>query len=272
MKGGLPKGPSEKDMEAHMATDVTQLARTWVAREFWGREPGKEVDHSAVFAKATLVCVAADGELSPSERDEVLGGCAVRGIPAAVIDELRSYDAKDDLVAGGTPEDGAGPAHVRPHRADHVHGAAMRAPTRHGRHVAAEQRLEQAGQRVPIELALEGRIVTVVEHRGLLAGHVPVGPKRSVRTRSAGKPSRTRALAASGCNVVINGFGDAAVIEKIRSSIEAEHKVKCLYIGADMTRPADIEAMFVTTREKLGPVAEAEEVEDDPGGPQPSSE
>jgi 3-hydroxybutyrate dehydrogenase len=63
-----------------------------------------------------------------------------------------------------------------------------------------------------------------------------------------------RALAASGCNVVINGFGDPAAIEKIRASIEAEHKVKCLYIGADMTRPADIEAMFVATREKLGPV------------------
>jgi 3-hydroxybutyrate dehydrogenase len=64
----------------------------------------------------------------------------------------------------------------------------------------------------------------------------------------------SRALAASGCNVVINGFGDAAGIERLRQSIETEHKVKCLYVGADMTRPADIEAMFATTREKLGAV------------------
>ena len=45
-----------------------------------------------------------------------------------------------------------------------------------------------------------------------------------------------RALAAAGNNIVLNGFGDAAVIEKIRSGIEAEHKVKCLYSGADMTK------------------------------------
>jgi 3-hydroxybutyrate dehydrogenase len=63
-----------------------------------------------------------------------------------------------------------------------------------------------------------------------------------------------RALAASGCNVVINGFGDAAAIEKLRASIEAEHKVKCLYYGADMTKTDQIEAMFATTREALGAV------------------
>jgi 3-hydroxybutyrate dehydrogenase len=63
-----------------------------------------------------------------------------------------------------------------------------------------------------------------------------------------------RALAAAGNNVVLNGFGDAAAIEKLRASIEAEHKVKCIYSGADMTKPADIEALFATTREKLGPV------------------
>lgn len=63
-----------------------------------------------------------------------------------------------------------------------------------------------------------------------------------------------RALAEAGNNVVINGFGDAAAIEKLRASIEADYKVTCLYSGADMTRPADIEALFAMTREKLGPV------------------
>ncbi|MEQ1610553.1 MAG: 3-hydroxybutyrate dehydrogenase [Hyphomonadaceae bacterium] len=63
-----------------------------------------------------------------------------------------------------------------------------------------------------------------------------------------------RALAASGCNVVINGFGDAVAIERLRVAIEAEHKVKCLYSGADMTKTDQIEAMFATTREALGPV------------------
>jgi 3-hydroxybutyrate dehydrogenase len=63
-----------------------------------------------------------------------------------------------------------------------------------------------------------------------------------------------RALAASGCNIVINGFGDAAAIEKIRTSIEADSKVKCVYSPADLTKPADIEAMFALTRETFGPV------------------
>jgi 3-hydroxybutyrate dehydrogenase len=63
-----------------------------------------------------------------------------------------------------------------------------------------------------------------------------------------------RALGASGCNVVINGFGEAAAIEKLRASIEADSKVKCLYSSADMTKPDQIEAMFDMTREALGPI------------------
>jgi 3-hydroxybutyrate dehydrogenase len=63
-----------------------------------------------------------------------------------------------------------------------------------------------------------------------------------------------KALAAAGHNVVINGFGDAAAIEKLRASIEAEHKVKCIYSNADMTKPDQIEAMFATVKERLGPV------------------
>ena len=63
-----------------------------------------------------------------------------------------------------------------------------------------------------------------------------------------------RALAAAGNNVVLNGFGDAAAIEKLRASIAAEHNVTCLYSSADMTKPDQIEAMFATVKEQLGPV------------------
>ena len=63
-----------------------------------------------------------------------------------------------------------------------------------------------------------------------------------------------RALAAAGNNIVLNGFGDAAAIEKIRSSIESSAKVKCVYSAADMTKPADIEAMFAIAREAFGSV------------------
>lgn len=52
-----------------------------------------------------------------------------------------------------------------------------------------------------------------------------------------------RALAAEGANVMLNGFGDAAEIEKIRAGLESEFGVKALYSPADMSKPAEIAAM-----------------------------
>ena len=56
--------------------------------------------------------------------------------------------------------------------------------------------------------------------------------------------SYARALAAQGANVMINGFGDAAAIEKERAAIESEFGVKAVYSAADMTRPDQIAAMI----------------------------
>jgi 3-hydroxybutyrate dehydrogenase len=61
-----------------------------------------------------------------------------------------------------------------------------------------------------------------------------------------------RALAKAGANVVLNGFGDPAEIEKTRGGIEKEFKVKALYDGADMTKPAEIAAMIKTAEQTLG--------------------
>ncbi|HEX7946279.1 MAG TPA: 3-hydroxybutyrate dehydrogenase, partial [Phenylobacterium sp.] len=63
-----------------------------------------------------------------------------------------------------------------------------------------------------------------------------------------------RALAKEGANVVINGFGDAAAIEKERSAIESEFGVKCAYSGADMTKPAEIAAMVTDAEKQFGAV------------------
>jgi 3-hydroxybutyrate dehydrogenase len=63
-----------------------------------------------------------------------------------------------------------------------------------------------------------------------------------------------RALAREGANVMINGFGDAAEIEKIRAGIETEFKVKALYDAADMTKPAEIAAMIKTAEKTFGAV------------------
>jgi 3-hydroxybutyrate dehydrogenase len=48
-----------------------------------------------------------------------------------------------------------------------------------------------------------------------------------------------RALAAEGANITINGFGDAAAIEKERSSIEKDFGVKATYSPADMVHTTE---------------------------------
>jgi len=61
-----------------------------------------------------------------------------------------------------------------------------------------------------------------------------------------------RALAAEGANVTINGFGDAAAVEKERASIEKDFGVKAAYSPADMTKPAEIAGMVQTAEKTYG--------------------
>jgi len=63
-----------------------------------------------------------------------------------------------------------------------------------------------------------------------------------------------RAFAKEGADVCINGFGDAAAIEKERSGIEKDFGVKAIYNGADMTKGAECEVMIVDATKRLGSV------------------
>jgi 3-hydroxybutyrate dehydrogenase len=63
-----------------------------------------------------------------------------------------------------------------------------------------------------------------------------------------------RALAKEGANVMINGFGDKAAIEKERSGIEKDFAVKSIYSPADMSKPAEIADMIKTAEQTLGSV------------------
>ena len=44
-------------------------------------------------------------------------------------------------------------------------------------------------------------------------------------------------FAKEGVNLVLNGFGDAAEIEKIRAGLASKYGVKVTYDGADMSKP-----------------------------------
>src|SRR6201986_3246693 len=63
-----------------------------------------------------------------------------------------------------------------------------------------------------------------------------------------------RAFAGAGANVVINGFGAPADIEKERSAIENDFKVKAVYSAADMTKPAEIAGMIALGESTFGSV------------------
>jgi len=62
-----------------------------------------------------------------------------------------------------------------------------------------------------------------------------------------------RALAAQGANVVINGFGEPAVIQRVEKDLQALG-VHTLYHGADMSKPVEIEQMVQAAVETFGRV------------------
>jgi len=62
------------------------------------------------------------------------------------------------------------------------------------------------------------------------------------------------AFAAKGCNIVLNGFGDAKEIEKLRAGIAAEHRVTVRYDGADMSKGEAITAMMDNAIAEFGAV------------------
>ena len=62
------------------------------------------------------------------------------------------------------------------------------------------------------------------------------------------------ALAAEGCDVMLNGFGEAGAIEALRTRLAAEHRVRVAYSPADMSKPEQIRGMVAATAKELGGV------------------
>ncbi|MCJ2136396.1 3-hydroxybutyrate dehydrogenase [Methylobacterium sp. J-026] len=63
-----------------------------------------------------------------------------------------------------------------------------------------------------------------------------------------------RAFAAEGADIVINGFGKPEEIERERAGIETEFGVRAHYSGADMSKPAEIDAMVREAQEQFGAI------------------
>jgi len=61
-----------------------------------------------------------------------------------------------------------------------------------------------------------------------------------------------RALATSGANIVLNGFGDRQAIEAERLAIANGQNVEALYLEADMTCPGEIGDLIAEAETRLG--------------------
>jgi 3-hydroxybutyrate dehydrogenase len=62
------------------------------------------------------------------------------------------------------------------------------------------------------------------------------------------------ALAAEGCDIVLNGFGDPAAIERLRAGLAETHGVRALYIAADVAKPAEIKRLVDEAARQFGSV------------------
>jgi 3-hydroxybutyrate dehydrogenase len=60
------------------------------------------------------------------------------------------------------------------------------------------------------------------------------------------------AFCAAGMNVMMNGFGDAAEIERIRADLEQKHGVEVRYHGADMSKPAEVRDLVGAAKRAFG--------------------
>jgi 3-hydroxybutyrate dehydrogenase len=63
-----------------------------------------------------------------------------------------------------------------------------------------------------------------------------------------------RALAAAGCAVMLNGFGDAGEIEKQRAGMAKQYGVEVLYNPADLSKPEECAELVHDAEKRLGGV------------------
>ena len=61
-------------------------------------------------------------------------------------------------------------------------------------------------------------------------------------------------LAGEGCNIVLNGFGEADEIERHRQALEADHGVRALHHGADVGEASQIGEMVEAAKRAFGAV------------------
>ena len=83
---------------AAKAKESLERIYRFVLKDKWGFSSIPPAQDFVGFGKALLVCANGDGKLAPAEREWVLGYLATGGASDAVLAELNTYAAKDDIV------------------------------------------------------------------------------------------------------------------------------------------------------------------------------
>src|SRR5437870_12414089 len=93
-------------------------------------------------------------------------------------------------------------------------------------------------------------------------GQVVHGPFHMIAGKSVLVAGSTQGLglaaaerfAEAGCHVVLNGIADVAHVEAIRQRLEDRYQVRTLFSGANLARPAEVEAMMAAAAQAFGSV------------------
>ncbi|QSJ20759.1 hypothetical protein JYQ62_12530 [Nostoc sp. UHCC 0702] len=78
-------------------SDIKKLGQSWIFNWFFGFQNIPTDEDCCIYMKSVLCCAKGDGVLSPEEKNWAIGFCAAWGVADWVIEELKAYEADEDL-------------------------------------------------------------------------------------------------------------------------------------------------------------------------------
>ncbi len=77
--------------------DAHEVGGRWLLREMWGFPAGVPEDERLDYLRAIMACARAKGQLTPGEKEWVIGYGAACGAHQETVDALEAYEADEDI-------------------------------------------------------------------------------------------------------------------------------------------------------------------------------
>ena len=78
-------------------SDIKKLGQAWIFNWFFGFSQIPTDEDCCIYMKSVLCCAKGDGTLSSEEKNWAIGFCAAWGVADWVIEELKAYEADENL-------------------------------------------------------------------------------------------------------------------------------------------------------------------------------